>query len=111
MNWLFGRSASETIDPLATRRHLDSGNAVVIDVREPREWETGHIPNARHIPLGQLEAHITELLAESEVIFVCRSGNRSTTATKALARAGHPHALNMKGGMIAWSRAQLPVTH
>jgi rhodanese-related sulfurtransferase len=110
MRWLFGRSAIGVIDPRETKRRQDVGNAVVVDVREPDEWRTGHIPDARHVPLGQLEAHVAELLAEPEIIFVCRSGNRSAAATRALVKAGHPNALNMTGGMGAWRAAKLPVT-
>jgi rhodanese-related sulfurtransferase len=111
MKWLFGgRSTNGTIDPREAKGRQDAGSAVVVDVREEREWRSGHIPHARHIPLGQLLAHILELLAEPELIFVCRSGNRSASATRALVKAGHPNALNMTGGMIAWKGAQLPVT-
>lgn len=61
-----------------------SGEAVIVDVREPDEWEAGHIPGALHIPLGELEARWPELRASDSVIAVCRSGNRSATATQAL---------------------------
>jgi rhodanese-related sulfurtransferase len=111
MKWIFGgRSTSGAIDPREAKGRLAAGSAVVVDVREPDEWRSGHIPHARHIPLGQLQAHIPELLAEPELIFVCRSGNRSASATRALIKAGHPNALNMTGGMVAWKGAQLPVT-
>jgi rhodanese-related sulfurtransferase len=105
MKWIFGgRSTSGAIDPREAKGRLAAGSAVVVDVREPDEWRS------RHIPLGQLQAHIPELLAEPELIFVCRSGNRSASATRALIKAGHPNALNMTGGMVAWKGAQLPVT-
>lgn len=110
MRWLFGRTSMSVIDPREAKRRQDAGDAVVIDVRESDEWRAGHIPDARHVPLGQLEAHLAELLAEPEIIFVCRSGNRSASATRALAKAGHPSALNMTGGLVSWRAAQLPVT-
>lgn len=110
MRWLFGRSRIGEIAPRETKRRQDAGSAVVVDVREPDEWRAGHIPEARHVPLGQLEANVTELLAEPEIIFVCRSGTRSAAATRALVKAGHPSALNMTGGMGAWRAAKLPVT-
>ncbi len=111
MRWLFGRSSTEMIDPQEAKRRQDTGKAVLVDVRGAKEWQGGHISEARHIPLGQLEAHMKELLAEPEVIFVCRSGNRSAAATRSLAKAGHPHAANMKGGMVAWKGTQLPISH
>lgn len=83
------------------------GDAVIVDVREPDEWEAGHIPGALHIPLGELEARWPELRASDSVIAVCRSGNRSATATQALRSVGI-EASNLTGGMKAWARAELP---
>ena len=65
-----------------------SGEAVILDVRELDEWEAGHIPGALHIPLAELEARWPELRASDSVIAVCRSGNRSATATQALRASG-----------------------
>jgi rhodanese-related sulfurtransferase len=97
------------VDPAETRRRLEAGTAIVIDVREAQELREGYIAGSRHIPLGSLRSHVDELLAEPEVIFVCRSGNRSAVATSALALAGHGNAYNMAGGMIAWKEQRLPI--
>ena len=93
-----------TVDP--SEAH-DRGDAVVLlDVREPAEWASGHAPGALHIPLGELTI---EALPEGEAVYViCRSGNRSGSATKALVGAGID-AFNVAGGMIAWQRSGLPV--
>lgn len=84
------------------------GEAVIVDVRELDEWEAGHIPGALHIPLGELEARWAELQASGSVIAVCRSGSRSSTATRALRSVGID-AANLSGGVKAWAAATLPL--
>lgn len=83
--------------------------AVILDVREPHEWQAGHAPKARHIPLGQLARRAGELPRGRAVITVCRSGARSARAAALLARDGR-EVSNLAGGMHAWARAGLPVT-
>ena len=87
-----------------------SGGALLIDVREPDEWQSGHAPGAKHLPLGQLGRRLAELPGDKELITVCRSGSRSSLAAAQLRRAGFVRVRNMTGGMVAWSRAGLPVT-
>ena len=88
--------------------NLGEQAAVLVDVREPFEWTTGHAPDARHIPLGQLPRHLSALPTDKRIILMCRSGNRSAQATAILTAAGLD-AANMTGGMAAWARAGLPV--
>ena len=76
-------------------------DALLVDVREPAEWNTGHAPSARHIPLGQLRRHLSDLPNDRRIILVCRSGNRSSQATAILTAAGLD-ASNLTGGMSAW---------
>ena len=83
-------------------------NALLVDVREPFEWNTGHAPSARHIPLGQLPRYLSDLPKDRRIILVCRSGNRSAQATAILTAAGID-ASNLTGGMSAWARSGLPV--
>ena len=85
-----------------------TGETVLVDVRELDEWEAVHIPGAIHSPLGELEARWPELRASDSVVAVCRSGNRSATATEALLSVGVP-AANLSGGMKAWAGADLPL--
>lgn len=83
-------------------RRLQAGEKLtLIDVREPGEFAAGHIPGARLIPLGNIIERMAELPRDRELIMVCRSGNRSGTATELLAARGY-QAVNMAGGMIAW---------
>lgn len=109
MSWFFTKARVTTVDPVETDRRRGAKTTVVVDVREAHELREGMIPGSRHIPLGQLRAHLDELLAAPEVIFVCRSGNRSASATAALGRVGHARAYNMAGGMNAWKRKGLPI--
>ena len=109
MSWLFPRHRVSEVDPAETDRRRRDKTTMVVDVREAHELRDGSIPGSRHIALGRLQAHVNELLAAREVIFVCRSGNRSASATAALTNAGHANAHNMIGGMIAWKRKGLPL--
>ncbi|OAB48312.1 rhodanese-like domain-containing protein [Paenibacillus antarcticus] len=73
----------------------------IIDVREDDEWESGHISQAKHIPLGTLTARHQELDANQVTIMVCRSGGRSARACEYLTEQGYK-VINMSGGMLAW---------
>ena len=84
-------------------------SARILDVREDFEVAEGMIPGALHIPMGQLQARVTELDPAVPVIAVCRSGHRSAAVADALNRAGYT-ADTMAGGMTAWTRARLPTT-
>lgn len=77
-------------------------NVVILDVREPDEWESGHIPDAKHIPLGQIARALNELDPKQETIVVCRGGNRSGQACDFLSSMGY-NVINMSGGMAKWS--------
>lgn len=80
--------------------------ALVLDVRNPDEWEDqyGHIEGARQIPLPELSARAKEIEGwkEKPVVLVCRSGRRSQTAAEMLAAQGFRQVINLEGGMIAW---------
>ncbi|MCD2192094.1 rhodanese-like domain-containing protein [Actinomycetospora endophytica] len=89
------------IDPTDARRRLDSGEAVLVDVREPSEWEAGHASGALHRPLADLDP--AEFAGRS-VITTCRGGGRGTRAAEALTDAG-VDAANLGGGLRAWSEA------
>jgi len=82
--------------------------AILLDVREGHEWQAGHAPGARHIPLGRLAERKSELPDGRPVITVCRSGMRSAKAAALLTRDGR-EVHNLTGGMHAWARAGLPV--
>jgi len=87
---------------------LQRREAVILDVRERREWKAGHAPGARNIPLTTLASRTGELAAGRRYIAVCRSGSRSRSATAKLRSAGLD-AVNLSGGMHGWQRAGLPL--
>jgi rhodanese-related sulfurtransferase len=80
--------------------------ALLLDVREPFEWQAGHAPGAVHTPLGSLDP--AAVPGTGPVVVICRSGNRSAYATAALLAVGRD-AVNVAGGMQAWSAAGHPV--
>lgn len=83
-------------------------DALLLDVREPHEWDAGHAPDAVHIPLDTLPARLDALPSDRPIIVVCRSGRRSARAAALLTTAGYD-ARNLTGGMTAWQRRGLPV--
>jgi rhodanese-related sulfurtransferase len=80
----------------------------VLDVREPQEWEAGHIDGARHIPLRQLPDHTDELPRDGQLLVVCKIGGRSAQAVAYLGQLGI-NAVNLAGGMIDWVDAGRPI--
>ncbi|HXM43102.1 MAG TPA: molybdopterin-synthase adenylyltransferase MoeB [Bryobacteraceae bacterium] len=91
------------IDPTDVKAKIDRGdNFVLIDVREPHEYQICSIPAAKLIPLGQLPQHLDELDRDIEIVAHCKSGMRSAKAVGLLKEAGF-RARNMKGGILAWS--------
>ena len=106
--WLSGLFPARPKVGPAQARDLQAEGAILLDVREDAEWQAGHAPKARHIPLSRLPARIRDLPPNRTVITVCRSGARSTRAAALLARDGRD-VVNLAGGMHAWARAGLPV--
>jgi len=80
---------------------------VVVDVREPYEFEAGHAAGAIHIPLGDLSERLGEVPRETPVYVICAAGGRSLQGAAFLERNG-VEAVNVTGGMNAWQQAGLP---
>ena len=94
------------IDVHEAARRAQAGEALMLDVREPDEWELGRAPQASHLPLSTLQP--AQLPTGRPIIAMCRTGNRSGKAAAQLAAAGHD-ATNIVGGMQAWHAAGFPV--
>jgi rhodanese-related sulfurtransferase len=83
-------------------------DAFLLDVREDDEWAAGHVPGALHIPLGELGTRYPEIDRAATLYVICRSGNRSAHAARALAGAGW-EAYNVADGMKGWHAAGRPM--
>ena len=91
------------IQPEQALERYRGGTVVVVDVRTSREWATGHIPGAVHIPIDELPARYQELDPDAETVVVCAHGIRSAAAGQWLvAQAGFVQVYNMRRGMSAW---------
>jgi rhodanese-related sulfurtransferase len=80
----------------------------LLDVREPDEWDAGHIAGAQHIPLGQLRDRLAEVPTDKPILAICRHGSRSESAARGLRTLGLT-VENLEGGVTAWTRAGLPL--
>jgi rhodanese-related sulfurtransferase len=97
------------VTPERTRELLESGAALVVDVREPYEREAGHIEGTRHIELERLSANAATLPRDRPIVFHCRLGARSALATRAFRSAGYD-AWSMRGGIQLWHDRGLPMS-
>jgi adenylyltransferase/sulfurtransferase len=92
------------IDVQEVKKKLDRGDDfVLIDVREPHEYQIARIPGAKLIPLGELPKHLGELNPDADIVAHCRSGARSQKAVDLMKQNGFKHVRNMTGGILAWS--------
>ncbi len=82
----------------------------LLDVRTQAEWDEAHVPNAVLIPLDELESRLSEVPSDQELIVICRSGNRSLTATELLRDNGFDLAQSISGGISQWASKGYPVT-
>ncbi|HEX9431499.1 MAG TPA: rhodanese-like domain-containing protein [Burkholderiales bacterium] len=90
---------------------INRDDALVIDVREPGEYATGHVLGAKNLPLARLAAPAGELAKRKDrpVIVYCDGGERSAKAMAALKKQGYTRVANLSGGIGAWQQAGLPV--
>ena len=105
------RSEISEIDATHARERIESGEPVVVDVREQDEWDEGHIPGAVHIPRGHLESRIERLAPDAArpVVVYCSQGNRSVFAAKTLEELGYEDVVSLAGGFTDWKRNGFPV--
>jgi sulfur-carrier protein adenylyltransferase/sulfurtransferase len=92
------------IDVLELKAKIDRGDDfVLIDVREPHEYQIGSIPGSKLIPLGEFPRHLGEFDPSSEIVIHCKSGMRSGKACNVMRQAGFQNVRNVVGGILAWS--------
>ena len=93
------------LNALLATQHID-----LIDVRDPAEFETGHVAGARLVPLETFRADPDKVLSHaSTIVFVCAKGVRSLAAAKLAERFGYEHVYNLDGGTKEWARLGLPL--
>jgi adenylyltransferase/sulfurtransferase len=105
------RSEISEIDATQARERIESGEPVVVDVREQDEWDEGHIAGAVHLPRGHLESRIERLAPDPSrpVVVYCSAGNRSAFAAKTLTDLGYEDVVSLAGGFTDWKRNGFPV--
>lgn len=103
-----GKNAVDALGATALINHED---AVVLDVRSMAEFKEGHIVNAVNIPLNGLGNNLKQLEKHrgKPIVAVCKSGSRSGAACSVLRKHGFENVKNLRGGMLAWQSANLPV--
>ncbi len=95
-------------------------HTLLIDIREPAEFQRGHIPGAVHLPRGLLEFEIHGLVQRTHsesgsspedqpIVLYCGTGGRSALAAETLTTMGYRNVRSMSGGLVAWAQARLPV--
>lgn len=91
------------LSPADARALLEKPGFVIVDVREPYEFEAGHLPGSLHIPLGELAGRFGEIPRDATPVFICRVGGRSLQACAFALQAGVAQAVNLEGGLKAWA--------
>ncbi|MGB5715548.1 MAG: rhodanese-like domain-containing protein [Gammaproteobacteria bacterium] len=104
-------SRVKEVSPAEATRLLNHENATMIDMRTDKDYREGHIANAVNVPTGN--ADIPASLSkhrERPVIVYCQRGQRSTALCNKLSKQGFESVYNLKGGVLAWQKAELPLT-
>ncbi len=97
-----------TATPAELQPRIESGEIKLVDVRSDEEWQSSRIAQAEHSFLGKLPANVNELKGDKPVVVQCQAGARAAIAASILQAAGN-EAINMTGGLAAWSQADLPI--
>jgi len=99
------------VGTLEATRLMNSGDALVLDIRDSGEFNGGRIPKSKNIPLNELDKRIDDLarFKEKPVIVTCRSNGRAGAAVRMLKTKGFTNVRQLEGGFSAWQQASLPV--
>jgi rhodanese-related sulfurtransferase len=97
------------LTPQEVARGLKDGRIVLVDVREPNETAAERIPGSVLVPLSRFDPAAIPEPDGRDVVFSCRSGRRSVTASLAAQKRGFPYGSHLAGGILAWKAAGLPV--
>ncbi len=108
MSAQLGRENVHDLTPEDVARGLAEGKVLLVDVREPKETEVERYPEACYLPMSEFDPAAIPDPQGRQVVFACRSGNRSVTASLMAQAAGLPYDAHLAGGMIAWKALGLP---
>lgn len=110
--WPLVSRRGKDVDTMVAVQLINYKEALVLDVRESSEYESGHVPNSKHIPADKLEQRLQELdkFKNTPVILIHRSGVNTTGKAGSILRSqGFEHVHNLAGGIDAWQQANLPI--
>jgi rhodanese-related sulfurtransferase len=109
-NLIMGDKGS--VDPVGATALINQKDAAVVDVRPAADFAKGHILNAVNIPINGFKNQTAALgkYKDKPIIITCRSGGQSQGACQVLRKAGFPEVYNLKGGVMGWESASLPLT-
>src|SRR5215218_604143 len=101
----------EEIEPFEAAEEINGGDVVLIDTREPHEYQEAHLENGKLVPPGLLADEIAAAAPDksARTILYCRSGNRSALAAAQLQQLGYENVASMSGGILQWQEQGLPV--
>jgi rhodanese-related sulfurtransferase len=98
----------QNLTPEDVARGLTEGRILLVDVREPNETEVERYPEAVYLPMSEFDPAAIPDPQGRQVVFACRSGRRSVTASLAAQERGYPYDSHLAGGILAWKAAGLP---
>ena len=101
----------DEVDAVRAREVIETGDPIIVDVREQDEWDEGRIPGAVHVPRGHLESRIEGFAPDRDhsIVVYCSAGNRSAFAAKTLEELGYTDVVSLSGGFTDWKRNGFPV--
>ena len=109
--WTRIAAAASSLSPFAATQLVNGGDAVFVDVRDEKEYKSGHVLNARSFPLAKFDErmHEIEKLKDRELVVYCDNGMRTQRATAKLKKRGFEKLHVLAGGLGAWEKASLPL--
>ncbi|MDA1372736.1 MAG: rhodanese-like domain-containing protein [Proteobacteria bacterium] len=107
------RTGSSSVGPQQAVMLINRKDAVVVDIRDKKEFDNGHIVDSINIPFAKLKQRVSELKKHKEkpVVVVCKLGQQSGDAAKTLLEAGHTEVVKLAGGLTEWKAQSLPLVH
>jgi rhodanese-related sulfurtransferase len=109
--WPLLQQRGARVSLLQATQLINQGKAVIVDVRDPKEFALGHVRDAKNIPAKELAQRIGELdkFKSKAIVIVCQSGQQSTAAASRFRKAGFAEVYSLTGGLAAWQAQGLPV--